>query len=83
LVVAPEAPEPGLWVALTDLPRAFADWGSTGPGGARSLGQEVGMDPLAWSFTPLSQSVVWLLCLAASLSFWVIPGESHPEGGRS
>jgi hypothetical protein len=41
------------------------------------------MDPSAWIFTPIAQSVLWLMCLASSFSFWVIPGESRHEGGRS
>ena len=41
------------------------------------------MDPSAWIITPFAQGGIWLLCLAASLSFWVIPGETRHEGGRS
>lgn len=41
------------------------------------------MDPAAWLFTTYAQTALWALCLASSLSFWVIPGESRHEGGRS
>ncbi len=41
------------------------------------------MEPTAWILAPEAQNLIWILCLAASLSFWVIPGESRHEGGRT
>ncbi len=41
------------------------------------------MEALAWVLAPEVTRLVWVMFAATTLAFWILPGESRFEGGRS